>query len=173
MSDRLSFKMNHVALSMHPGDIQGERRKEILRFYQDVFQWTEYQEDEQFVEQFSTELSSLLEEEVPAYDPLVLLTGSGQFVFLYGVPEPMKATPVDHFGFEVNSEEELDVILSRAKDFQSHDAEVRIVEKAVTSYDIDQSLRDRLPGKRVDLINCYIGYRLPFAVEVQFYRWDV
>ena len=48
------------------------------------------------MEQFSTELSSLLEEEVPAYDPLVLLTGTGQFVFLYGVPEPMKATPVSN-----------------------------------------------------------------------------
>lgn len=171
MSDLLSFKMNHVALSMHPDEIQGEHRKEILRFYEVVFHWSEYQEDEKFVEQFSRELSSLLDEDVPAYDPLVLLTGTGQFVFLYGVSEPMKATPVDHFGFEVETEEELDAILSRAKDFQSHDPEVRIVEKAVTTYDIDENLRDRLPGKQVDLINCYIGYRLPIAVEVQNYRW--
>lgn len=171
MPDITNFTMNHVALSMLPSDIQGDRRKEIITFYEDVFQWSEYREDEQFVEQFSAELSALLGEKIATTEPLVLLTGSGGFVFLYGVPEPMKSTPVDHFGFEVHAEDELDTILGRARDFQRRDPEVRIVDKAVSTFDVDESILDRMPGKRVDLINCYIGYRLPFAVEIQYYRW--
>ena len=171
MSDAIAFHMNHVALSMLPEDISGDRRDDILRFYGSVFGWMEYVEDEWFVEEFTKELTALLDKDVAPHHPLVLLTGSGHFVFLYGIDEPMRPSPVDHFGFEVKNEEELDRILAKAKEQATTDAEVRIVDKAVTSYDIDPNLLDRYPGKQVDLVNCYIGYRLPMSVEVQFYRW--
>ena len=171
MADAVSWKMNHVALSMAPEEIDGARRREIISFYEDVFSWSEYVEDAAFVEDLSRELSALVGKEVPAYEPLVLLTGKGHFVFLYGMDDPMKASPVDHFGFEVDSEAELDRILDRAKSFAQHDPDVRIVDKVVTPFDVDESLASRLPGNKVELVNCYIGYRMPFAVEVQFYRW--
>lgn len=171
MSDALAFHMNHVALSMLPSDISGVRREEILHFYGTVFNWTEYVEDERFVDEFTQELKALLKKDVEPHPPLVMLTGSGHFVFLYGLDEPMRSTPVDHFGFEVKTEEELDGILQKAKKYAEGDDEVSIVDKAVTSYEIDESLLDQYPGKQVDLINCYIGYRLPMAVEVQLYRW--
>ncbi len=171
MSNAIAFHMNHVALSMAPEEISGPRREELLRFYGTVFNWSEYVEDDKFLEEFTQELTALLKKDVPSHPPLVMLTGSGHFIFLYGLDEPMRATPVDHFGFEVKAEEELDAILVRAKRYAEDDPDVSIVDKAVTSYDIDEDLLDRYPGKQVDLINCYIGYRMPLAVEVQFYRW--
>ena len=173
MSDALSFQMNHVALSMLPGEITGARRKELLGFYENVFNWSEYVEDEKFIEEFTLELAALVGEDVPAHPPLVMLTGTGQFVFLYGLDNAMKATPVDHFGFVVESEDQLNDILGKAKEYQSHDGDVVIVDKAVSSYDVDESLWERMPGKQVDLINCYIGYRMPLAVEIQYYRWNL
>jgi acyl CoA:acetate/3-ketoacid CoA transferase len=101
-----------------------------------------------------------------------MLTGSGQFIFLYGLENAMKATPVDHFGFVVESEGQLNEILEKAKQYKKSDGDVVIVDKAITSYDIDESILDRMPGKQVDLINCYIGYRMPLAVEIQYYRWN-
>jgi hypothetical protein len=171
MSIPVEYKMNHVALSVPPDEIAGPRRAELLSFFGDVFGWSEYRENKQFVEQFAVELSALIGKEVPAYEPLVLLTGSGQFVFLYGMDGAMRSTPVDHWGFEVGSEAELDAILDRAKKIAAHDDEVKIVDKAVSSYDIEEELLDRLPSNHVDLINCYIRYRLPLAVELQYYRW--
>ncbi len=173
MSDALSFSMNHVALSMLPAEITGERRQELLDFYENVFNWSEYVENEKFIEEFTLELASLVGEDVPAHPPLVMLTGSGQFIFLYGLENAMRATPVDHFGFVVESERQLDEILKRAKQYKNEHHDVVIVDKSVTSYDVDESVLDRMPGKQVDLINCYIGYRMPLAVEIQYYRWDV
>ena len=172
MSDALSFQMNHVALRMLPGEITGARRQELLGFYEKVFNWSEYVEDEKFLEEFTLELAALVGEDVPAHPPLVMLTGSGQFIFLYGLENAMKATPVDHFGFVVESEDQLNEILEKAKEYKKSDGDVVIVDKAVTSYDIDESILDRMPGKQVDLINCYIGYRMPLAVEIQYYRWN-
>ena len=173
MSDALLFQMNHVAMSMQPEEISGVRRKELLGFYEDVFGWSEYVEDEKFVEEFKVELKALLGKDVPSCPPLVMLTGSGGFIFLYGIDGAMKATPVDHFGFTVDSEEQLNEILDKAKEYKKNDSDVVIVDKAVSSYDIDESILDRMPGKHVDLINCYIGYRMPLAVEMQYYRWNL
>jgi hypothetical protein len=173
MSDALLFQMNHVALSMPPEEISGSRRKELLGFYEKVFNWSEYVEDEKFVEEFKAELKALLGKDVPSCPPLVMLTGSGGFIFLYGIENAMKATPVDHFGFTVDSEDQLNEILDKAKEYKKNDGDVVIVDTAVTSYDIDESLLDRMPGKQVDLINCYIGYRMPLAVELQYYRWNL
>jgi hypothetical protein len=70
-------------------------------------------------------------------------------------------------------QEQLNGILGKAKEYQHHDGDVVIVDKSVTSYDVAESLWERMPGKQVDLINCCIGYRMPLAVEVQYYRWNL
>jgi hypothetical protein len=173
VSDVLAFQMNHVALSMAPGEITGTRRVELLTFYEEVFGWSEYVEDDKFIEEFQAELTALMGKGTQTYPPLVMLTGAGAFIFLYGLDNPMKATPVDHFGFEVKSEDRLNEILARAKEYKKTDNDVVIVDKAVSSYDVDESLWERMPGKQVDLINCYVGYRMPLAVEVQYYRWNL
>jgi hypothetical protein len=143
-----------------------------MSFFAEVFGWSEYRENEQFVEQFAVELSSLVGKKVPPHEPLVMLTGAGQFVFVYGLDDAMRSTAVDHWGFEVESEAELDAVLERAKKVAARDSEVKIVDKAVSSYDInDEELLQRMPSNKVDLINCYIKYRLPLAVELQYYRW--
>jgi hypothetical protein len=170
MTGRLDLTMNHVALSMQAEELDGGRRREVVRFYEDVFGWTEYRLDDDYVRQFAVELSSLLHEDVPSLPPLVLLTGRGAFVFLYGLREPGRPSPADHFGFEVESEAELDEVLERARAAARVDPDVKIVDKSVTTSEIGEGLEGRAPGERSDLVNCYISYRLPLAVEVQYYR---
>jgi hypothetical protein len=163
--------MNHVALSMRPEELEGDRRAEIVRFYEEVFGWSEYPLGDDYVEGFSKELTRLLGTEVAKHQPLVLLMGSGPFVFLYALENPIRATPADHFGFEVTSEEQLDAIVDRARQRANDDPEVRVSPKGVTPAEAGEGIAGHQAGTRVELVNCYIGYRLPFAVEVQLYRW--
>lgn len=167
-----NLKLNHVALSMSPELIEGDNRRKILDFYGDVFEWSEYVEDANFKKSFAAEISALTGKDVAPHEPLVLLTGAGGFVFLYGLEDSLRPSLVDHFGLEVDTEEEFDAILARAKARAALDQDVSIVDKAVTPYEIDESIVDRLPGKHVELVNCYIKYQLPLSVEIQYYRWS-
>jgi hypothetical protein len=86
--------------------------------------------------------------------------------------EGMVAPPLDHFGIEVFDEGELDELLRLAKMFQKKDDRVRIIDKKVTRYSADASLRpDLAESSGVDLVNCYIGYLLPMMVEIQYFRY--
>jgi hypothetical protein len=71
----------------------------------------------------------------------------------------------------VFEESELDESLRLARLFQDKDDRVRIIDKKVTHYTADTTLRPDLEGSTgVDLVNCYIGYLLPMMVEIQHFR---
>jgi hypothetical protein len=82
-----------------------------------------------------------------------------QFVFLIAGDEPPMTCPrMDHYGFSVGTEAELDEILARAKAYQAKDPRVDIVDKHVD---------DHGP---LAITSIYIGFLLPMMVEIQW--WD-
>jgi hypothetical protein len=133
---------NHVGITLAPEVLDERGRAEILDFYGDVFGWTEGDASEE-----------------PG-DPLILYTGAfGQFVFLLPGDPALAAPPLDHVGLHVESMEEFDGILARAKIRAGADARVRIIDKhaRVTH------------GNTADytLTSCYIAFALPLMFELQ------
>ncbi len=133
---------NHVAMSV-PADLLDEAgRADLLRFYEQVFGWTE--------------MPTLTEDR----KRLVLRAyNNEQFVFLVADPEPMRCPGMDHFGMSVGTPRELDEMLERARKFAERDPRVEIVERQVEDY------------KVLKLHNFYVRYRLPLMIEVQCYEW--
>ena len=86
-----SPRINHVAISVDAEVMDEEGRAALLRFYSEVFGWTEGDN--------STEEGN----------PLILYTGSlGQFLYLLPAKDQFMVTPnMDHFGLEVSSKEEM------------------------------------------------------------------
>lgn len=150
----MDIRINHVAMSMPDGKLDEPTRADIHAFYGEVFGWTPYTAEGE------------------SGNPLVMLMSDPKlFVFVMNEPEGTLARPMDHFGIEVFEEHELDEALSRAKTYQEKDDRVRIVDKQITRYTADTTLRPDLEGSPgVDLVNCYIGYLLPMMVEIQYFR---
>lgn len=135
-------RFNHVAMSV-PADLLDERgRADLIAFYHEVFGFEE--------------LPTMTE------DRRRLVFGCytiEQFVFLVaGDDPPMTCPRMDHYGFSVATEAELDEFLARAKAFQARDPRVDIVDKHVD---------DHGP---LAITAFYVGYLLPMMVEVQW--WD-
>lgn len=135
-------RFNHVAMSV-PADALDERgRAGLLRFYEEVFGFTE--------------MPGLTVDR----ERLVLRAYSNeQFVFLHADLEPMRCPKLDHFGMSVGSREEFDELYARARKFREGDADVEIVEPQMEDY------------KVLKLHNFYVRYRLPMMIEVQCYEW--
>jgi catechol 2,3-dioxygenase-like lactoylglutathione lyase family enzyme len=134
--------LNHVAISVDPNVFDEHGRAEVLAFYHEVFGWTEGDNTGE------------------KGDPLILYTGAfGQFVYLLPATPAMDAPPLDHFGLQVDSVDELDAIVARAATVQERDDRVRIIERhARTTH-----------GERDDyvLTSAYIGFLLPLMIELQ------
>lgn len=140
MSDRKP-RFNHVAMSV-PADLLDEAgRADLCRFYGEVFGFEE--------------LPTMTE------DRRRLVFGCytiEQFVFLIADEHPMVCPRLDHYGFSVATEEELDAMLARAKAFQAQDPRVDIVDKKVDDHGT------------LAITAFYVGYLLPMMVEIQW--WD-
>jgi hypothetical protein len=135
-------RFNHVAMSVPAELLSAEARGELLRFYGEVFGWTEMPTMTQDGER------------------LVLRVHSNeQFVFLIADPQPMSCPRMDHFGLSVATPGELYATADRARKFRERDARVEIVEPEIEDY------------KVLKLHNFYVRYRLPLMVEVQCYEW--
>lgn len=135
-------RFNHVGLSV-PADLLDETgRRDIVRFYSEVFGWQELPTET--VDRKKLVLSAW------RYD---------QFVFLIADEHPMTCPPLDHFGIGVSTMEELDTFLERAKAYRERDPRVEIIDKKT----------DHHPG--LDLTSFYVRYLLPMMVEVQHYEW--
>ena len=136
-------RFNHVAMSVPAELLSKAGRAELLRFYEDVFGWTE--------------IPSLTED-----DKRLVLQAyrNDQFVFLVADPKPMTFPGMDHFGMSVGSLQELEGLLERARKFKEQDDRVEIIERNTDDF------------KVVKLHNFYVRYRLPLMIEVQYYDWS-
>jgi hypothetical protein len=136
-------RLNHVALTVDARVLDRDGRAALLDFFSEVFGWTEGDN--------STEKGN----------PLILYTGSlRQFVYLLpGADDFMVTPPLDHFGIEVSSLDELGAILERARAYQRKDGRVRIIE---TSSMVTHGATDDYT-----LTNAYIGFLIPMMIELQ------
>jgi hypothetical protein len=136
--------INHVAITVDATVLDEAGRAALLDFFGQVFGWTEGDN--------STERGN----------PLILYTGrQRQFLYLLpGTDDFLRSPPLDHFGLEVSSREELVAILGRAKAFRDNDERVTII-------DLDEMVTH---GPRSDftLTNAYIGFLLPLMIELQY-----
>ncbi|MEI8002039.1 MAG: hypothetical protein WCI50_11885 [Actinomycetes bacterium] len=136
-------RFNHVAMSV-PADLLDEPgRTDLVRFYSEVFGYEE--------------LPTMTE------DRRRLVFGCyeiEQFVFLIADAEGgvMSCPRLDHYGFSVGTEAELDGILDRARTFAAHDPRVEIIDKHVDDHGM------------LAITSFYVGYLLPMMVEIQW--WD-
>lgn len=135
-------KFNHVAMSVPASLLEEPGCAEILRFYQEVFGWTEMPG--------MTKPGELL---------VLRAHSNEQFVFIVGSDDAMRGGKLDHFGLSVAAPDELDQILERARDFQKLDERVEIIDKTIEDFQV------------LKLHSFYVGYRLPLMVEVQCYDW--
>ena len=83
-----------------------------------------------------------------------------QFVFLIAETTARRWTcpRLDHFGFSVGAEAELDDILARAKAWQARDDRVDIIDKKIDDHGM------------LAITSIYVRYLLPMMVEIQW--WD-
>jgi hypothetical protein len=133
---------NHVAMSVPADRLDAASRAELLRFYGEVFGWTE--------------MPTMTQDR----ERLVLRCHSNeQFVFLIADPQPMACPSMDHFGLSVATPEALYETLERARKYRERDARVELIEPKVEDY------------KVLKLHSFYVRYRLPLMVEVQCYEW--
>ena len=134
-------RFNHVAMSV-PSELLGEDgRSDLVRFYDEVFGWKE-----------------LPTETVDGKKLVLSAYTYEQFVFLIAEDPPMSCPRLDHFGMSVETEQELDDMLARAKTFRTRDDRVDIVEREVTDHGM------------LAITSFYVRYLLPMMVEVQW--WD-
>ena len=134
-------RFNHVAMSV-PSELLGEDgRSDLVRFYDEVFGWKE-----------------LPTETVDGKKLVLSAYTYEQFVFLIAEDPPMSCPRLDHFGMSVETEQELDDMLARAKTFRTRDDRVDIVEREVTDHGM------------LAITSFYVRYLLPMMVEIQW--WD-
>ena len=134
-------RFNHVAMSVPSALLEPESRKELVDFYADVFGWPEL--------------------DVMTIDGGRLVFGCHtveQFVFLIADDPPMSCPRLDHYGFSVGTEAELDAILERAQARQAGDDRVDIIEKKVDDHGV------------LAITSIYVRFLLPMMVEIQW--WD-
>ena len=135
-------RLNHVAFTMGRDRLDDADRAEILDFYGDVFGWTEG------------------DNSMEKGNPLILYTGEfAQFVYLLPGDEPLVCPRLDHFGFQVATRDGLEAIVDRAKTRQETDDRVQII-------DVESRLTHGEASEYV-LTSAYIGFLLPFMVELQ------
>jgi hypothetical protein len=134
-------RFNHVAMSLPPDLLGDEGRRDIVHFFDEVFGWKELPTET--VDRKKLVLSAYTYE---------------QFVFLIADDSPMACPRLDHFGMSVETEQELDDMLARAKAFKARDDRVDVVDKEHTDHGM------------LAITSFYVGYLLPMMVEVQW--WD-
>ena len=141
-AERRTPTFNHVAISVPPDALGEDGRARILRFYGEVFGWTE-------MPTLTLDGERLV---MRAYS-------NEQFVYVVADPKPMTCGSLDHFGMSVGTPEELYEMLARAREFKRVDDRVEIVEPTVEDFQV------------LKLHNFYVRFGLPMLVEVQCFDW--
>ncbi len=140
-------RLNHVAITMPPGELDDAARAEIKDFYGDVFEWFEGDNTGE------------------SGNPLILMTGQMQFVYLLPGDPALECPRLDHFGLELSSVEEIEAIVDKAKAWQEKDDRVQIIDVKARS--------SEGPRGNYVLTSAYIGFRLPMMVELQHLHVDL
>ena len=78
-------RLNHVAITMPPDTLDEASRAELKAFYGDVFGWMEGDNSGE------------------SGNPLILMTGQMQFVYLLPGDPALECPHLDHFGLEVST----------------------------------------------------------------------
>jgi hypothetical protein len=139
-------RLNHVAITMPPGELDDAARAEIKDFYGDVFGWVEGDNSGE------------------SGNPLILMTGQMQFVYLLPGDPALECPRLDHFGLEVSSVEEIEAIVGKAKAWQEKNDRVQIIDI--------KARESEGPRGHYVLTSAYIGYLLPMMVELQHLHVD-
>jgi hypothetical protein len=141
-------QFNHVGLTVPREALAPENRSAIVSFFQDVFGW-----QERPVKSKSRSSDSLL---------VLMVGGIDQFVALFAHDEPTKANPPDdHFGMRVESLDQLQEYLRRAKTFAAEDVRIEVSDYETNDYDDVVKYR---------LHSFFVRFFIPLAFEVQYYE---
>lgn len=135
-------QLNHVAMSMPAEALSAEGRDDILRFYGEVFGWTEVP--------MMTEDRKCLVMTANTFE---------QFIFLIADDEPMATPRMDHFGLSVGDIAELQGVHARASAYRERDSRVDVIDPAVEDHEV------------IKIHNTYVGYLLPLMIEVQYWEF--
>ncbi|HEY3672655.1 MAG TPA: hypothetical protein VGN51_17085 [Acidimicrobiia bacterium] len=134
-------RLNHVAITMPPSELDDAARAELKDFYGDVFSWFEGDNSGE------------------SGNPLILMTGQMQFVYLLPGDPALECPRLDHFGLEVSSVAEIEEIVAKAKTWQEKDDRVQIIDVKARG--------SEGPRGQYVLTSAYIGFLLPMMIELQ------
>jgi hypothetical protein len=134
-------RFNHVAMSLPADALAEANRADIVAFYDEVFGWKE-------IPQLTQDRERLV----------LMAYRYDQFVFLIADEPHMTGPRLDHFGMGVDTMDELDEFLRRAKTFKERDDRVDIIDKKAEDHGV------------LVITSFYVRYLLPLMVEVQHYQ---
>ena len=135
--------INHIAISVDAAILDEAGRAAFIDFAGEVFGWVEGDN--------STEKGN----------PLILYTGQMR-QYLYLLPSAgdyLRAPPLDHFGLEVASVDELVAIVDRARAYQQKDDRVTIIDRS--------EMVTHGTTSDFTLTNAYVGFLIPLVIELQ------
>ena len=137
-------RINPVALSV-PSDLLSQQgRADLASFFDEVFGWAE--------------LDMMT---VDGQRVIFSLNSYDRFLFLLADEAPMvcpPGLPGDHFGVQVDSLDELNIVLARAEAFSAGDVRVEILPYEVEDHTV------------LKLHSFYVRYLLPMSIEVQYFE---
>jgi hypothetical protein len=135
-------RFNHAALSVPAALIDADGRRDLLRFHEQVFGWSE--------------MPTLTRDR----ELLMLRCWSNEeFVYLHASDAPMRTGPSEPLDFSVTTRAKLDAIHERAEKFRAGDARVELEDVKVDDFRV------------LKLAAFYVRYRLPLRIEVQHFGW--
>ena len=137
-------RLNHVAMSVAPDELDADGRAALIAFYGDVFGLEEYED--------LTEDRRRLVFRAHTHE---------QFVFLIAEDQPMKAPRLDHFGLSVATLDDFEEVARRAAVWKANEPEV---------VDLIEPTYEEYVGA-LRLHSFYVRYRLPLMVETQHFEY--
>jgi hypothetical protein len=137
-------RLNHVAMSVAPDELDADGRAALIAFYGDVFGLEEYPD--------LTEDRHRLVFRAHSHE---------QFIFLIAEDTPMTAPRLDHFGMSVATLEDFEEVARRAAAWKTKEPDdVDLIEPTVEEY-----------VGALNLHSFYVRYRLPLMVETQHFEY--
>jgi hypothetical protein len=134
-----TMRFNHMELTLPPGTLTAEHRRDIDAFFCDVVGW------------------SSVDTEVPGVGSChILLPDQGQFILLAEQETHLQSPGWDHLGLLQESRDEVDRLLEECKRFADKDDRMRVQEFP----------RDLVTGP-VTTHAFYFRYLLPLWFDVQ------